>query len=82
MPRTYYSHTTNEQEKLAQMLEEAQREQSKQKLTEVQGHSFIILRSGWFWFALLLGGILSLGTVSLIHGLRSPSVPPVEKNLR
>lgn len=78
----YNTLSDNEQEKLVQMLEEAQREQLKQQLRQTQGHSFMMLRSGRFWFALLLGGILSLGTVSLIHGLRSPSVAPVKSNSR
>ena len=79
----YMTLSDHDQGKLGQMLEEAEREQAKkQQLTQTQDHYFMILRAGWFWFALLLGVTLSLGTISLIQDLRLPSTLPVENNSR
>ncbi len=81
----YSTLNDNEQKELQlpKISNKGQSEQLKQKLLiQTQGHSFMVLRTRWFWLALLLGGILSLGTLSLINGLRSSSIPPVEENSR
>lgn len=76
----YNTLNDTDQEKLAQMLEEVEREQTEKQLSQKQDRPFMLLRSGWFWVALLLGVTLSLGTILLIQDGRLPSTPPVESN--
>lgn len=76
----YSTLSDDEQGRLAQMLEEAELERQRSARLSQPKPKARILRSGWFWVVLLLGGTVTFTAVQVVPRLNPPSPAPVQNN--
>jgi DnaJ-class molecular chaperone len=70
----------NEQGKLAEMLEKAELARQRQDLAKTQKlHPLAVLTSGWFWFAVPMGGMLTYGGLRLAPQFMPTPPTPIEQ---
>lgn len=70
----------DEQGKLAELLEQAEQARQQRELAKAQKlHPLTVIRSGWFWAAVAMGGALTYGGLRMVPQWFPPPPVPVEQ---